>query len=64
MESSISQQFEERSPDIQEIDSPIMVDIMVGMENHIPNFEEHLANIHVGITRFEYRNGREDRIGP
>ena len=64
MESSISQQFEERRPDIQEIDSPIMVDIMVGMENHIPNFEEHLVNIDAGITRFEYRNGNEDRTGP
>ena len=64
MESSISQQFEERRPDIQEIDSPIMGDIIVGMENHIPNFEEHLANIDAGITRFEDKNGREDRIGP
>lgn len=64
MESSISQQFEERRLDIQEIDSPIMGDIMVGMENHIPNFEEHLANIDVGITRFKDRNGGEDRIGP
>ena len=36
----------------------------MGMENHIPNFEEHLANIDAGITRFKDRNGREDRIGP
>lgn len=41
-----------------------MGDIIAGMENHIPNFEEHLEIIDAGITRFEDRNRREDRIGP
>ena len=62
MESTISQQFEERRPNIQAIDSPIMGDTMVGMENHIPKFEEHLPNIDARITIFEDRNGREDGI--
>ena len=53
MESSISQQFEERRPNIQEIDSPIMGDIIVGMENHIPNFEEHLENNEKYFKPFE-----------
>lgn len=64
MESLVALLSEDRRPDFQGFKTPIMGDTMVVTENYIPNFEEQLADIDEGFTRFEDRNGREDGLGP
>ena len=49
--------------DIQGFELPKMGDTLLPIENHIPTIKEQLADIDVGITRFEVTRGRNVRLG-
>lgn len=55
---------EDALSDIQGFELPMMGDTLLPTENHIPTIKEQLANIDVGITRFEVTRGRNARLGP
>ena len=55
---------EDALSDIQGFELPMIGDTLLPTENHIPSIKEQLANIDVGITRFEVTRGRNARLGP
>ena len=55
---------EDALSDIQGFELPMMGDTLLPKENHIPTIKEQLANIDVGITRFEVTRGTNARLGP
>ena len=54
---------EDALSDIQGFELPKMGDTLLPIENHIPTIKEQLADIDVGITRFEVTRGRNVRLG-
>lgn len=55
---------EDALSDIQGFDLPMMGDTLLPTKNHIPTIKEKLADIDVGITRFEDMRGRNAGLGP
>lgn len=55
---------EDALSDIQGFDLPMMGDKLLPTKNHIPTIKEKLADIDVGITRFEDMRGRNVGLGP
>ena len=49
---------------IQGFELPMMRDTLLSTENHIPTIKEQLADIDVGITRFEVTRGRNVGLRP
>ena len=55
---------EDALSDIKGFELPMMGDTLLPTENHIPTIKEQLANIDVGITRFEVTRGKNAGLGP